>query len=186
MKTPLGLCLFLAGVFVLSLPANAQDSGLYTIFSNFGKGQNCFNLGEGWLVEGPGTGDAQYIAMKFTPTVDANVTEMKLALFGGRGAVVGLNEDDNGLPGKPIYTWHPHKLGNRGKSPCMYTLVTNKQGLPIHQGQQYWVVAEARGKEAAGWSWTNSGDGDFAYDDSNQGWMIEDANISAFDVLGTR
>lgn len=166
-----------------------DDAGLYTIFSNFGKKPNCYNQQEGWTVAGKHSplGFSQYIAMIFTPQADATVTELKLALFGQLGAVISLNEDSDGLPGKPIHTWVTSKLGNSGKPPCVYTAVKSKQGLPVQKGTQYWVVAAARGTEWDVWNFTYKGStGDFAYDYDDEGWKIENSYLSAFAVLGTR
>jgi len=126
--------------------------------------------------------------MKFTPKTDAAVTEIKLALlaYDKRGAVISLNEDSDGLPGKPIHTWVLSKLGNIGNGFCVLTAVKSKQGLPVQKGTQYWVVAAARGKEAAYWDFAYKAPiGDFAVN-HGAGWEKIDDYLSAFAVLGTR
>jgi len=174
-------------------PSN-EDAGLYTIFSNFGKKPDCYNRSNGWLVSGkdsPFVGTSQYIAMKFTPSSDASVREIKMALLWGGlykdAAVVSLNEDSNGLPGNPIQSWVTGKLGMFGTPPCNYTMVKSKQGLPVQKGTQYWIVAEGRGTETNVWGFTYKGtQGDFAYDYNNEGWKIEYEHLSTFAVLGTQ
>lgn len=169
-----------------------DDANLYTIFSNLGKKPNCYYPYEGWTVSGKKSllGFSQYVAMDFTPKADATVTEIRLALFnvaGKQGAVISLNEDSNGLPGNPIHTWVTKKLGNYGKLPCVLTMVSSKQGLPVHKGTQYWVVAAATGTEWDGWLYTyDESTGDLAIDYNDQGWVTEDSNLAAFAVLGLR
>jgi len=63
----------------------------------------------------------------------------------------------------------------------------SKHGLPVREGAQYWVVAAATGTEMDGWIFTYKGTtGNFAYNYDDEGWKIENSNLSVFAVLGTR
>ncbi len=174
--------------------ASADDgAGLYTIFNNFGKKPKCYNSsGDGWVVAGEDSefGQSQYIAMSFTPKADATVTKLKLGMLwttGTRGVVISLNEDSGGLPGNPIHTWVTSRVGKFGSYPCLYTLVKDGQGLPVQKGTQYWVVAAATGTEWDDWVFTYKGTmGEFAYDESDEGWTLENFYLATFAVLGTR
>jgi hypothetical protein len=204
LKRSRAVCFFLLSCFVfLGLDSQAQHSiqitpkdkyaGLYLIFSDILQGsKGCYNYNNGWSVTGPDSpaGYQQSVAMKFTPRADAKVTKLMLALVwiaGDEGAVISLNDDNNGVPGNAIHTWVIHKLENEGNWPCVYTVVKSKKGLPVPKGQQYWVVAAATGTEMDAWGYTYKyANGDFAYDLNNAGWKIEDAPLSAFAVWGTR
>jgi hypothetical protein len=179
--------LLIALFTVISLPAPAQSSTqhLYKIYSNLGKTVHgtCYNTSEGWKV-----GMGQSIAMPFTPKVDAKLNELVLGLFGSPGAfaIVSVNKDDNGLPGKAIHTWVVGDLGMHEWHSCYVGIAKVKKGLPLQGGTQYWVVTAAPYSTTDAWYYTyNDSEGDFAYKEGTGGWNSEDSYLSAFGVFGT-
>ena len=192
--TMLRLLLISPAVYVASLafsvPVLAQDlsKGFYKIYSNLGpevKG-TCYDPHEAWVV-----GLGQAIAMPFTPKVDASVSEIVLGLLyvtGGKDiAIVSLDADDNGLPGKAIHTWNVARLGKYRWHSCYVSIAKSKKGLPLKAGTRYWVVGAAPSATWDIWAYTyNDITGNFAYEENNGGWNADDSYLSAFGVFGTK
>ena len=168
--------------------AQAQDSpkNLYKIYSNLGKTLvgSCYSRTEGWDV-----GLGQSMAMAFSPKVNAEVKVVVLGLLYYSGedvATVSINEDADGLPGKAIHTWTLRNLGKQLWHGCYTSIAKSKQGIPLTQGNQYWLVAEAPRTTLDPWSWTYiEAEGKFAYEENGEGWKADNGYLSAYGVFGT-
>jgi hypothetical protein len=147
--TMAGISLVLIALFAvnsgLAGSAQAQDSpkNLYKIYSNLGKTLlgTCYSRTEGWRV-----GGGQSIAMAFSPTINAEAKVLVLGLLWDLGAgedvaTVSINEDADGVPGKGIHTWTLRNLGKQLWHGCHTSIANSKQGIPLTEGNQYWLVA---------------------------------------------
>jgi hypothetical protein len=115
------------------------------IFSNLGV---LYPNGEyfccyGSTISGPTSalGITQYVAVAFTPTTSTSVTEVDA----GVGYIEGTNEidlvlyaDDNGVPGTVLKSWKATGLPTFGGC-CAVATGTDKKGVPVTAGTQYWV-----------------------------------------------
>ena len=93
-------------------PAQPPSADLVTIYSNLGTGSNVYNAIAGSGVLGrqvPGQPRPEWLANGFTPTADHTVTEIQVGVTyvsGDNEMVLSLNEDNGGVPGKVLHTWH--------------------------------------------------------------------------------
>ena len=127
---------FHAGAF----SAKSEDSRLVTIFDNFAnkypKALYLDDAGESLNVTQLG------VAIPFTPTANHTVTEIEVAMSYSTNynqAVLGLYTDANGVPGTALKTWNVRHMPHAGKC-CVVMAKTDKAGIPIVAGQQYWVA----------------------------------------------
>ncbi|HEY3637576.1 MAG TPA: choice-of-anchor R domain-containing protein [Rhizomicrobium sp.] len=139
-------------------PVDLADPGLVKIFDNLAtkdpKGVYWASLGA--TVSGPNAAqgfEELWPASAFTPTGDHTVTKIEIAvsaITGTNEVVVSLNADANGLPGAPIETWHlknlPHFL-----SCCVLLAASDKKGIQVSGGTQYWIVISTDSSDANFW-----------------------------------
>lgn len=157
------------------MPGESPE-GLYTIYSNLGQNPDAYDLTFGIPVEGPqGPLGEQWIAVPFTPTSNAEVTEIEVALgyvTGFNGVTISLNKDNNGVPGTAIRTWNPTNLFLAGGC-CHLRVVKAPKGKKVRQGVQYWVVASTNTSTETTydtWSVNYLGElGEFAFLNSGSG-----------------
>ncbi|HEY2446691.1 MAG TPA: choice-of-anchor R domain-containing protein [Rhizomicrobium sp.] len=133
-------------------PTRTNDAGLVTIFSNLA---SKYPKGEYWCCTGynvmgsqSGNGE-QWMAAAFTPTADHTVTKIEVGAGwsqGTNGIVVSLNKDSNGAPGAALKTWNVSNLGIFGTC-CALVVKSDKSGIPVSAGKQYWVVLSTNGNE---------------------------------------
>jgi hypothetical protein len=148
---------------------NLNDSGLVTIFSNLaavypkGKYWCC----AGYNVMGPTQGE-QWMAGAFTPGADHTVTRIEVAVGfsqqGTNGVVLSLNLDNNGVPGQALRTWNASNLPRFGDC-CALVVKSDKSGIPVSAGTQYWVVLSTNSKEkdtVDGWNFNDTNQMDLA------------------------
>jgi len=168
---------------------------LYTIFTNLGTGKNVYTDNVAWDVAGPDSGvTEEWIAMPFTPTSDAEVTQISVAVQHNTGSpnsfVLSLNQDSGGLPGKVIHRWLVKDLPRFGTC-CTLDVVRDAKGLKVKRGTQYWVAAETNSSERKTrdeWDLASAAiEGPFAINNNNgQGWYQYTAFTSAFGVFGKK
>jgi len=175
-------------------PLDPNPANLFTIFSNLGTGKNVYTDNVGWDVAGPDSGvSEEWIAMPFTPTSDAEVTQISVAIQHNTGSpnsfVLGLNRDSGGLPGKVIRKWEVKHLPRFGTC-CTLDVVGDTKGLKVKRGTQYWVAAETNSSERKTrdeWDLAYARvEGRFAIDANGQGWYQYTAFTSAFGVFGKK
>jgi hypothetical protein len=136
-------------------PAVRASSNLVTIYSTLGKGNHVYSQLSGFGVLGTDTGQIlpEMVANGFRPTADHVVTEVQVGathLQGTNVLVVSLNEDNFGVPGKALHTWHFSNL------PVVWsccTLQTGKyaKGIKVKKGKLYWVVLRPEQKFQDTW-----------------------------------
>ena len=147
----------------LSLAQPVDDKGLVTIFDSladkYPKGR--FWCCEGYNVMGPANGE-QWMAEAFTPSADHTLTKVEVAVGwsqGANGVVISINKDSNGMPGSALKTWNVSNLQNFGTC-CGLVVRTDKSGIALAGGRQYWIVLS-----------TNSNE-----NDTVDGWNVSDAD----------
>jgi len=174
-------------------PMDPTSAKLFTIFSNLGKGKNVYTDNVGWDVAGADSGvTEEWIAMPFTPTSNAEVTQISVAIEHNTGSpnsfIVSLNQDSGGLPGKVMHTWVVKNLPQFGTC-CTLDVARDAEGLAVKKGSVYWLVAKTNlreGKTRNEWDLASAGiEGPFAINNNNgQGWYQFTAFTSAFGVFG--
>ena len=125
---------------------NIPNSGLVTIFSNLASE---YPNGEFWCctgynIMGPSSGiGEQWMAAAFTPYANRNVTKITVAAGFSQGTVngvvLGLKDDNNGIPGKWLKSWTIYGLPRFGTC-CALVTGSDTAGIPVTGGQQYWVI----------------------------------------------
>lgn len=173
----------------VSTSSSALPQGAFYIYDNLGPG-NAYDCCTGWTVAEPGSGNGTAIsAMSFTPSSNAQVTQIDLALSnvsGANNATIELAKDNGGgIPGTVLGAWGV--VGQPTLGSCC-TLATVHTGLiPVGAGRTYWVVAIA-GPNGANdtwdaWNWNTTGatGGDFYL---NGTWYQYGNPTGAFDVIG--
>ena len=122
------------------------DSRTVTIFSNLASE---YPNGEFWCctgynIMGPSSGvGEQWMAAAFTPYANRNVTKITVAAGFSQGTVngvvLGLKDDNNGIPGKWLKSWTIYGLPRFGTC-CALVTGSDTAGIPVTGGQQYWVI----------------------------------------------
>lgn len=159
------------------ISAPETDAGLVTIFSSMA---SKYPKGEYWCCTGynvmgsqSGVGE-QWMGAAFTPDADHTVTRIEVGVGyseqGPNGVVISLNEDKGGMPGKALKTWNVSGLPTFGAC-CVVVAETDKSGIPITAGKQYWLVLSTNSKEAQTVDGWNVSDAD----------QVDQANLASFD-----
>jgi hypothetical protein len=92
----------------------------------------------------------------FTPSANVTVMEVDASVVWAEGTnevVLSLYSDANGLPGKPIHTWHVKNLASFGTC-CQLAKGKSTLGIPLSGGKQYWFVTKTDSTDTdtfAGW-----------------------------------
>ncbi len=173
-------------------PASAPPSNLVKIYSTLGKGQHVYSTHSGIGVLGTDTGEIlpEMVANGFRPKADHIVTEVQVGathLQGTNVLVVSLNQDNNGVPGKALHTWHFSDL------PVVWsccTLQTGKyaKGIPVKKGKLYWVVLRPEKKFQDTWDiWADNfaqKQGKYFSNNTGSGWNTSYQMLGALGVFG--
>lgn len=171
-------------------------SGLTILYDNGSK----YALGvywccNGWTISGTGSQLAFQAseAMPFTPSVNATVTSIGVAIsyIGGDNEVaVSLNADSGGLPGATLGSFDISNLPGMGE--CCTTEVESIPGVAVTAGTQYWIVVQTTTPSDTTWAAWNENDTNqtsqpFAYQNSQQGsgWFATEGILGGFGVAGT-
>jgi hypothetical protein len=167
---------------------------LVTIFTNFGKPGHLYEKNVSWDVAGPDSGvQQQWVAMPFTPTFDAAVTQISIAVEHNTGSpnsfVLSLNADSGGqVPGPVIRSWLVKNAPKYGTC-CTLDVAKDSEGLKVKKGTQYWVVAKTNASQReTRMEWDLSPraiEGNFAFN-NGQGWYGYTAFTAAFGVYGKK
>jgi len=188
------------GKDAISVPAASQPfasavlpaSGLMTIYSTLGKGKNVYSTLSGFGILGTDTGQMlpQMVANGFRPSADHLVTEVQVGATHFQGTnvlVVSLNDDNFGVPGKALHTWHFSNL------PAVWsccTLQTGKyaKGIPVKKGKLYWVVLRPEQRFQDTWDvWADNfaeKQGRYFSNNTGTGWNTSYQVLSAVGVFG--
>ncbi|MGA7201221.1 MAG: choice-of-anchor R domain-containing protein [Candidatus Cybelea sp.] len=132
----------------------AEDTGLTEIANNFTQYPNSPYWGWlGYAVLGPGQGAGkgteQWLATAFTPKANHVATKVEVAAefdYGTNAVVLSLYDDAGGMPGKSLRSWQltnlPHAVC------CTVASGSDKRGIPLTGGKQYWVVMRTNAKDS--------------------------------------
>jgi len=140
-------------------PPPAQQAGANLVFSNVGfKYPNglyfcCY----GNTISGSGSviGSTNWVAMGFTPAANADLKEIDVGVgwvTGTNKVIVGLYDDNGGVPGNLIKKWSGTGLGNFG-SCCQMVVGKAKRGsIQLTAGTPYWVAVTTDGAGSDTWA----------------------------------
>jgi hypothetical protein len=185
------------------IPAPAIDPNVTVIAGNFSTYPNAlyFSIWGNTIDQGVDGYPFQiWQAEAFTPAADAVVTEIDTSLgrqsSGNAGIELGLYADANGVPGKKIKSYHVSQLPAYGQC-CGVSTATDKSGISVKAGVQYWVVVSTTPKDVDVYAWAfNSSDmtnhlgaerctGSSTYCGTNSGkWVAYQYVQNGFQVLG--
>jgi hypothetical protein len=185
------------------VPAPQEDANLKTIAGNFSTYPNAtyFSVWGNTIAQGGSNFPFQaWEAIAFTPKVNATVTKIETSAGrqggGTAGFELGLWSDANGVPGKPIKSFHASKLPAYGQC-CAVSVANDKAGIPVTAGTQYWVVVSTTPSDVDIYAWAfNSTDmraklsafwckGSTTYCGQNSGkWIAYNYVQLGFAVLG--
>jgi hypothetical protein len=173
-------------------PAQLPPSSLVTIYSTLGTGDHVYSTFSAIGILGTKTGQPwpEMVGNGFRPKSDHLVTEVEVGATHFQGTnvlVVSLNEDNHGVPGKALHTWH---FSNLPDVWTCCTLQTGKyaKGIPVEKGKLYWVVLRPEEKFQDTWDfWAdNFAEKQGKYFSSNigSGWNTSYQVLSAVGVFG--
>lgn len=149
-------------------PSRASESGkgAVTIFSSLASKypNGVYWCCTGYNVMGSNSGvGVQWMGGAFTPDSNHTLTRVEVAVgYSGQGpnaVVISVNEDKGGVPGKALKKWNVSGLPAFGTC-CTTVLRTDKAGIALTGGQQYWIVASLSSGET----------------DTVDGWNVSDAD----------
>jgi len=175
-------------------PPPKEEPGLTTIYSNLGTGTAVYDCCVGWTISAAGSviGAQNWVANGFTPAANATATQVQAGVgyvTGTNGVTLALAEDNAGIPGTILHTWRVDKttLPTFG-SCCMLVHGTDKAGIALTGGTQYWVIVRTSTTTSDTWdAWnldSNSASGPFA-NNTGSGWTAQGASQQgAFAVRG--
>jgi hypothetical protein len=174
-----------------SVPAVRPSSKLVVIYSNLGKGSKVYNAISGYGILGPDAGQPwpESVGCGFRPKADHTVTEIQVGatwVQGTNSLVVSLNEDDKGIPGKALHTWHFSKLPVFGQC-CTLQTAKYAKGIPVKKGKLYWVVLSPQQQFKDTYDvWNNNFAGTQGTFSNNigSGWDSSYQVLGAFGVFG--
>jgi hypothetical protein len=173
-------------------PAVLPPSKLVKIYSTLGKGDNVYSTLSGFGILGTNTGQMlpEMVGNGFRPKADHVVTEVQVGathLQGTNVLVVSLNQDNNGVPGKALHTWHFTDL------PAVWScckLQTGKyaKGIKVKKGKLYWVVLRPEKQFQDTWDvWADNfaeAQGQYFSNNTGSGWNTSYQVLSAVGVFG--
>jgi hypothetical protein len=173
------------------VPAVRPSPTLVEIYSNLGKGSKVYNAISGYGILGPDAGQPwpQSVGCGFRPKANHTVTEIQVGatwVQGTNSLVVSLNEDDKGIPGKALHTWHFSKLPVFGKC-CALQTAKYAKGIPVKKGKLYWVVLSPQQQFKDTYDvWNNNFAGTQGTFSNNlgSGWDSSYQVLGAFGVFG--
>jgi hypothetical protein len=131
-------------------PAQLPPPGLAKIYSTLGTGDHVYSTVSAIGILGTKAGQPwpEMVGNGFRPKSDYLVTEVAVGETHYQNTnvlVVSLNQDNHGVPGKALHTWH---FSNLPPVWTCCTLQTGKyaKGIPVKKGKLYWVVLRPEGK----------------------------------------
>jgi len=145
---------------------NESRKGLVTIFSSLASKypKGVYWCCTGYNVMGANSGSGvQWMGGAFTPSANHTLTQVEVAVGysgqGPNGVVISVNKDNGGAPGKALKKWNVSGLPVFGTC-CTIIVKTDKTGIPLTGGTQYWVVLSTNSSET----------------DTVDGWNVSDAD----------
>ena len=98
-------------------------------------------------------GSTNSVAMGFTPAADADLKEIDVSVgyvTGTNKVIIGLYDDNGGVPGNLIKKWSETGLGNFGS--CCQIEVGKAKGIHVTAGTAYWVAVTTDGAGSDTWA----------------------------------
>ena len=148
------------------MSANKDGKAQVTIFSSLASKypKGVYWCCSGYNVMGSNSGvGVQWMGGAFTPAANHTLTRVEVAVGysgqGPNGVVISVNEDEGGFPGKVLKKWNVSGLPVFGTC-CTTVVKTDKTGIALTGGEQYWIVASTGSGEA----------------DTVDGWNVSDAD----------
>jgi len=182
-------------VVFLKTPRITAHSGepgkLVKIYSTLGKGDDVYNANAGVGILGTDAGQPwpEKVGNGFRPSADHIVTQIRVAasyVSGTNTLIVSLHQDNHGVPGKTLHSWHFANLPDFGTC-CALQTGKSKQGIPVKKGRLYWVVLRTSLKTPDTYDvWNNDAsglEGTFA-NDIGDGWDPSFQQLGGFGVFG--
>jgi hypothetical protein len=179
----------------IHVPADDVSAALTKIYGNLGTKTDAYNDTEGSSLSGPNAADGftQFVAMPFTPKVNASVTQVQVAVqyLGGANQInLSIYTDASGAPGTllagPVTVTNLPAFGT-----CCTLTVANFSPVAVTAGVRYWVTADTpstgTGSDFEGvWDWAPKPIYPQARN-KGKGWVGFDGTPaeSAGEVLGT-
>ncbi len=149
-----------------AVATDQSDATLVKIYDNLGTAypKGVYWCCEGATISGPDSpGNVEWWdGVAFTPKSNHTVTKIELALgyLGGTNEViVSLDSDADGVPGTPIKTWKVKNLPNGGTC-CTLAAVTDKSGVAVTAGVQYWITVTTNSSDKDAFLFWNVNDTD--------------------------
>jgi hypothetical protein len=163
------------------------------IYSTFNSDeQDIFACCGEYLINNKGYDGSKFkneVAIPFTPTVDARITEVHVALSyfsGTNDAEVSIRGSENQVPGRVKHVFHALDIPAAYQC-CVYETFTAK-GIPVRAGDTYWVVVKAGAHPfEGGWNFNSLGlVGVLAVNsDYGGGWVVSGDNVlTAVELIG--
>jgi len=157
-----------------------------------GTGDHVYSILSAIGILGTQTGQPwpEMVGNGFRPKADHLVTEVAVGATHFQGTnvlVVSLNQDNHGVPGKALHTWH---FSNLPDVWTCCTLQTGKyaKGIPVKKGQLYWVVLRPENKFQDTWDlWADNyaeKQGKYFSNNIGSGWTTSYQVLSAVGVFG--
>ena len=140
-----------------------------------------YDNGWGWSLY-----SAQWVAVPFTPTFNARIQRVRMAIgyiYGTPDIKVSLNADAGGVPGDVIKKFNALELPPFGQ--CCGTVSTPFGGANVVAGQTYWVVARVPKRFDTGAAWHGNitgAEGAWAVN-RGEGWRQTSGILGALEVL---
>ena len=186
-----------------AVPDTSNDTSLRRIAGNFSTYPlaRYFSIWGNTIAQGGSNFPFQaWMGIAFTPASDASVTKIQVSAghqgSGTTGFEVGLWDDDNGVPGKPLKSIHVKQLPNYGEC-CKVATAMIPNGVSVKGGTRYWVVVSTTANDTDIYAWAyNSTDmsaqkaafwckGDSTFCGTNSGvWQPFDYVQNGFAVWG--
>ncbi len=139
-------------------PPLAHEKGLKAIYSNLATlyPNGVYFCCYGYTLSGPTSpiGEQIWLAVGFTPSANATVTEIDAAIGtveGTNGIVLSLASDAGGVPGATLKSFKIGGLPTFG-SCCALAVGKDKKGIPVTAGTQYWVTVTTSAQESDEWA----------------------------------
>ncbi|HEY1615423.1 MAG TPA: choice-of-anchor R domain-containing protein [Rhizomicrobium sp.] len=108
----------------------------------------------GTVIFGPRGQPESWQAAAFTLAADQTATKVDIAtshVRGTEGVVVSLYSDTAGLPGTSVQAWNVSSLPTSGIC-CTVEIATDRGGIPLTGGTQYWIVVSTDVQESNTWA----------------------------------
>ena len=180
----------------IHVPPQEAPESLTKIYGNLGSKTDLYNDMAGWGVSGPASrvNNSEFVALPFTPKVNAHVSQARVAIqYGGFGANqinLSLYGETNGAPGTLLAG--PVTVTNLPFSGTCCTLaIATFSPVAVTAGTQYWIVADTplsgTGSDFLGyWKVVAKPVFEVAFNAGETGWFANDADLlAAGEVLGT-